>query len=393
MTPSPTPRAEAPLLISVGTRPEIIKMAPVHAELRRRGMPVAWVHTGQHREMAETLYRFFGISPEHEVALQRHNGSLAHLNAQLLEGLSALYERLRPCAVLVHGDTTSTLASAQAAFYNDVPVGHVEAGLRTFNSREPFPEEKNRELTARLARWHFAPTPGAAANLLREGVAAEAVHTVGNTAVDAALATCALLDQRLQDGAEELPVELESLRRQGRAWRLITVTAHRRENWGGGIRGAARAVARLMAAHDDLAVVWPVHGNPAVSDTVHLELDTLARELGSRLVLCPPLDYPALLWCLRRSVLALTDSGGIQEEGAALSTPVLVLRNTTERPELIDAGAGALVGTDEDAVFNAVSRLLADRPALQRMRDAVNPFGDGRSSQRVADVLQLALGV
>ena len=385
--------APSPVLISVGTRPEIIKMAPVHAELRRRGMPVAWVHTGQHREMAETLYRFFGISPEHEVALQRHNGSLAHLNAQLLEGLSALYERLRPCAVLVHGDTTSTLASAQAAFYNDVPVGHVEAGLRTFNSREPFPEEKNRELTARLARWHFAPTPGAAANLLREGVAAEAVHTVGNTAVDAALATCALLDQRLQDGAEELPVELESLRRQGRAWRLITVTAHRRENWGGGIRGAARAVARLMAAHDDLAVVWPVHGNPAVSDTVHLELDTLARELGSRLVLCPPLDYPALLWCLRRSVLALTDSGGIQEEGAALSTPVLVLRNTTERPELIDAGAGALVGTDEDAVFNAVSRLLADRPALQRMRDAVNPFGDGRSSQRVADVLQLDLGV
>ena len=393
MKPSPTPRAEAPLLISVGTRPEIIKMAPVHAELRRRGMPVAWVHTGQHREMAQTLYRFFGISPEHEVALQRHNGSLAHLNAQLLEGLSALYERLRPCAVLVHGDTTSTLASAQAAVYNDVPVGHVEAGLRTFNSREPFPEEKNRELTARLARWHFAPTPGAAANLLREGVAAEAVHTVGNTAVDAALATCALLDQRLQGGTEELPVELESLRRQGRAWRLITVTAHRRENWGGGIRGAARAVARLMAAHDDLAVVWPVHGNPAVSDTVHLELDTLARELGSRLVLCPPLDYPALLWCLRRSVLALTDSGGIQEEGAALSTPVLVLRNTTERPELIDAGAGALVGTDEDAVFNAVSRLLADRPALQRMRDAVNPFGDGRSSQRVADVLQLDLGV
>ena len=393
MKPSPTPRAEAPLLISVGTRPEIIKMAPVHAELRRRGMPVAWVHTGQHREMAETLYRFFGISPEHEVALQRHNGSLAHLNAQLLEGLSALYERLRPCAVLVHGDTTSTLASAQAAFYNDVPVGHVEAGLRTFNSREPFPEEKNRELTARLARWHFAPTPGAAANLLREGVAAEAVHTVGNTAVDAALATCALLDQRLQDGAEELPVELESLRRQGRAWRLITVTAHRRENWGGGIRGAARAVARLMAAHDDLAVVWPVHGNPAVSDTVHLELDRLARDLGSRLGLCPPLDYPALRWCLRRSVLALTDSGGIQEEGAALSTPVLVLRNTTERPELIDAGAGALVGTDEDAVFNAVSRLLADRPALQRMRDAVNPFGDGRSSQRVADVLQLDLGV
>ena len=380
------------MLISVGTRPEIIKMAPVHAELRRRGLPVAWVHTGQHREMAETLYRFFGIAPEHELALERRNGSLAHLNGQLLESLSALYEALRPRAVLVHGDTTSTLASAQAAFYNGVPVGHVEAGLRTFNPREPFPEEKNRELTARLARWHFAPTPGAAANLLREGIAAEAVHMVGNTAVDAALATCALVDQRLHDGAELLPPALQALRQHGDRWRLITVTAHRRENWDSGIRNAARAVARLLAAHSDLAVVWPVHGNPAVSDTVHRELGPLARELGPRLVLCPPLDYPALLWCLRRSVMALTDSGGIQEEGAALSTPVLVLRNTTERPELVAAGAGALLGTDETAVFEAASRLLCDGRVLARMRAAINPFGDGRTSQRVADVLQRDLG-
>ena len=380
------------MLISVGTRPEIIKMAPVHAELRRRGLPVAWVHTGQHREMAETLYRFFGIAPEHELALERRNGSLAHLNGQLLESLSTLYEALRPRAVLVHGDTTSTLASAQAAFYNGVPVGHVEAGLRTFNPREPFPEEKNRELTARLARWHFAPTPGAAANLLREGIAAEAVHMVGNTAVDAALATCALVDQRLHDGAELLPPALQALRQHGDRWRLITVTAHRRENWDSGIRNAARAVARLLAAHSDLAVVWPVHGNPAVSDTVHRELGPLARELGPRLVLCPPLDYPALLWCLRRSVMALTDSGGIQEEGAALSTPVLVLRNTTERPELVAAGAGALLGTDETAVFEAASRLLCDGRVLARMRAAINPFGDGRTSQRVADVLQRDLG-
>ena len=393
--------APSPVLISVGTRPEIIKMAPVHAELRRRGLPVSWVHTGQHREMADTLYGFFGIAPEHQIALERRNASLAHLNGLLLEGLSALYEKLQPRAVLVHGDTTSTLASAQAAFYNGVPIGHVEAGLRTHNPREPFPEEKNRELTARLARWHFAPTAGAAANLAREGIAAADVHTVGNTAVDAALAACRRLDELLVTeegglapaGQSVLPPEIDAVRRRSAPWRLLTVTAHRRENWGGGIANAARAVARLLASHADLAVVWPVHGNPAVSETVHRELGELVGPLAGRLVLCPPLDYPALLWCLRRSALALTDSGGIQEEGAALSTPVLVLRNTTERPELIAAGAGGLVGTNEDRIVAEVTRLLADDAALARMRDAVNPFGDGSTSARVADVLQRELGI
>ena len=396
---NPSTRKPGPVLISVGTRPEIIKMAPVYAALRQRGLPVAWVHTGQHREMADTLYTFFGITPEHTLALERRNGSLAHLNALLLDGLSDLYQNLQPSAVLVHGDTTSTLASAQAAFYNDVPIGHVEAGLRTHIPREPFPEEKNRELTARLARWHFAPTAGAAANLAREGIHADAVFTVGNTAVDAALAASQRLDTLLASGSAVLPPELNTLRRLlnqglgGQPMRLITVTAHRRENWGAGIVQTARAVASLLVRHPDLAVVWPVHGNPAVSDTVHAELGALARDLGGRLLLCPPLDYPALLWCLRRSTLALTDSGGIQEEGAALSTPVLVLRNTTERPELIEAGAGLLVGTDQAHVLASVSRLLADAPALDSMRRAINPFGDGSTSARVVDVLQRDLGL
>ena len=396
---NPSTRKPGPVLISVGTRPEIIKMAPVHAALRQRGLPVAWVHTGQHREMADTLYTFFGITPEHTLALERRNGSLAHLNGLLLDGLSDLYQNLQPSAVLVHGDTTSTLASAQAAFYNDVPIGHVEAGLRTHIPREPFPEEKNRELTARLARWHFAPTAGAAANLAREGIHADAVFTVGNTAVDAALAASQRLDTLLASGSAVLPPELNTLRRLlnqglgGQPMRLITVTAHRRENWGAGIVQTARAVASLLVRHPDLAVVWPVHGNPAVSDTVHAELGALARDLGGRLLLCPPLDYPALLWCLRRSTLALTDSGGIQEEGAALSTPVLVLRNTTERPELIEAGAGLLVGTDQAHVLASVSRLLADAPALDSMRRAINPFGDGSTSARVVAVLQRDLGL
>lgn len=380
-----------PVLISVGTRPEIIKMAPVYAELRRRGVPVAWVHSGQHREMAETLYTFFGIQPEYEVTLERSNASLAHLNALLLERLSEVYAHARPAAVLVHGDTTSTLASAQAAFYLDIPIGHVEAGLRTFKAREPFPEEKNRELTARLAHWHFAPTAGAAANLAREGIAGHTVHMVGNTAVDAALAGVARLDGLLHSGALVLPEPLQRLQPYLAHGRLITVTAHRRENWGAGIQDIARAVSRLLQGDPRLAVVWPVHGNPAVADTVHAELGELATRLEGRLCLCPPLDYPALLWCLQHSALALTDSGGIQEEGAALSRPVLVLRETTERPELIEAGAGLIVGTDMQRIVGAVTRLLGEGTELARMREAVNPFGDGRTSQRIADVLEAQL--
>ncbi len=383
-----------PILISVGTRPEIIKMAPVHAALQRRGLPVAWVHTGQHRDMADGLYRFFGIQPEHVLHLERRNASLAHLNSLLLEGLSDLYTQVKPAAVLVHGDTTSTLASAQAAYYLDIPIGHVEAGLRTHQSREPFPEEKNREITARLARWHFAPTAGAAENLKREGIATDAIFQVGNTAVDAALFGCARLEQQLADGQVGwLPPELEQLGPRLKRWRLITVTAHRRENWGDGIAQIARSVSRLLNDHADLAVVWPVHANPAVAETVREVLAAQQNALDGRLILCPPLDYPALLWCLKRSQLVLTDSGGIQEEGAALSTPVLVLRDTTERPELIAASAGLLVGTNEDHIVHTVRQLLADEVRLHTMRQAVNPFGDGLTSARVADVLQHDLGL
>lgn len=387
MTASPSPAANGPVLISVGTRPEIIKMAPVYAELRRRRLPVAWVHSGQHREMAESLYAFFDICPEVELELPRRNASLAHLNALLLERLAEVYERMRPGAVLVHGDTTSTLASAQAAFYLDIPIGHVEAGLRTFHPREPFPEEKNRELTARLARWHFAPTPGAAANLDREGMPGASVHVVGNTAVDAARNGVARLDALLSSGTLSLSTPLARLRDHLDRGPLITVTAHRRENWGPGIRNIARAVARLLAHDDRLAVIWPVHGNPAVGDIVRTELGPLAERLAGRLCLSPPLDYPALLWCLQRSTLALTDSGGIQEEGAALSCPVLVLREATERPELIEAGAGLIVGTDAERIVATVTRLLADGAELGRMRAAVNPFGDGHTAERIVDVL------
>ena len=382
---------DAPILISVGTRPEIIKMAPVYAELRRRGRAAAWVHSGQHGEMAQTLYAFFGIQPDHAVALERRGNSLAHLHALLLEALAAVYERVRPAAVLVHGDTTSTLASAQAAFYLDIPIGHVEAGLRTFHPREPFPEEKNRELTARLARWHFAPTARAAANLAREGIDPSAIHVVGNTAVDAARDGVARLGGLLDRGALALPEPLRRLRPWLAHGQLITVTAHRRENWGVGIRNTARAVAALLRSDPGLAVAWPVHGNPAVAQIVHEELGALAAQLAGRLCLCEPLDYPQMLWCLQHSVLVLTDSGGIQEEGAALSRPVLVLRDATERPELIEAGAGVIVGTEMQRIIDCVRGLLTDGRVLARMRQAANPFGDGQTAQRIADALDAAL--
>jgi UDP-N-acetylglucosamine 2-epimerase (non-hydrolysing) len=362
-------------LISAGTRPEIVKLAPVWAALQQRGAPVAWVHTGQHGRhdpIAEGVYRFFGITPDHTLTLPRRGDNPAELHALLLDKLTALFGTLAPLrGVIVQGDTTSTLAAAQAAFFAGVPVAHVEAGLRTHDLADPFPEEMNRVLTAQLARWHFAPTAGAVLNLQREGVAASAVHRVGNTVVDAA-----------QQGLARLPP-----RGAARPGRRLLVTAHRRENWGAGLTRIARALVRLRAAHDDLSVLWPLHGNPAVADTVQAALADAPAALHARLQLVPPLDYPGLLQCLREATLVLTDSGGLQEECAALSVPVAVLRASTERPELIDSGGGVLLGTDEDRIVAVTTALLADPAALQRMRAAANPFGDGRAAERIAAVL------
>jgi UDP-N-acetylglucosamine 2-epimerase (non-hydrolysing) len=367
--------SSAPWLIAAGTRPEIVKLAPVHAALRAAGAAVIWVHTGQHHrgdEMADGLYRFFGIAPDHTLAIERRGDTPAELQSLLLGKLTALFAGLLSSpslrGVVVQGDTTSTLAAAQAAHFNGVPVAHVEAGLRTHDLADPFPEEMNRVLTAQLARWHFAPTAGAALNLQREGIANEAIHVVGNTAVDAA-----------RHGVARLPPRAAS------AGRRLLVTAHRRENWGAGLARIARAVARLVDAdaHGDLSVLWPLHGNPAVAGAVRAALP----RIPSRLLLVPPLDYPTLLHHLREATLVLTDSGGLQEEGAALSVPVAVLRASTERPELIDSGGGVLLGTDEARIVEVTSRLLADPAALQTMREAANPFGDGRAAERIVAVL------
>jgi UDP-N-acetylglucosamine 2-epimerase len=380
------------ILLCMGTRPEIIKMAPVYDAIRRHGggLEPLVLHTGQHDQMATPLYRFFEMPPAVTLTPRRRGASLAHLSASVLEQSAEAIETVRPDAVLVQGDTTSALCCAQAAFYARVPVGHVEAGLRTY-APDPFPEEKNRELVGRLAHWHFAPTDQARRNLESERVGGS-IHLVGNTIVDAVelgLRRLGDVDLASADPLDPSLPGLAAFLARHSARRLILVTAHRRENWGEPMQRIARAVARLARERDDLAWVWPLHQNPQVQQTVRAELDDLANAKEARLLLTEPLNYPALLAVMSRTYLILTDSGGIQEEAATLRRPVIVLREETERRELIDAGGGVLAGTDGDTIHAAATRLLDDPAAYSKMRlvSGANPFGDGHSAERIAAVL------
>lgn len=386
---SSTASAEAPAraepgaaLICVGTRPEIIKMAPVRDALRAAGRRVTVLHTGQHREMAWPLFEFFDMRPDVYLTLRRERDGLAHLAAELLDVLGTAIARLQPGCVLVHGDTLSAMAAAQAAFFARVPIGHVEAGLRSGSKDDPFPEEICRQVIGRLADLHFAPTERAALNLQAEGVDPRHIVVTGNTVVDAALAA----RQRLElPGAWRHPPPLDRLLADP-SGRSVLVTAHRRENWGAGIAAIARAVVRIVRGHPDVRVIWPVHANPRVAQSVEDELRQAPAEVRQRVLLLPPIDYPSLIGCLSRSWLVLTDSGGIQEEAASLGRPVLVLRETTERPEILDAGLGRLVGAQEERIVAAFDAVSADADAYRRMcaSPARNPFGDGRAAGRIA---------
>jgi UDP-N-acetylglucosamine 2-epimerase len=377
------------ILLCMGTRPEIIKMAPVYHELAARNLRPMVLHTGQHEELAHPVYAFFGITPTLSLNLTRERQSLAHLSALVVDKVGLALESSRPNAVLVHGDTSSALMAALAAFYEQISVGHVEAGLRSHNQYDPFPEEQNRVMLARLARWHFAPTAQAVRNLALESIPQQAVHMVGNTAVDAVALGTRILEQeghdigQLSDGAlRGLPDALTA------APRLILVTAHRRENLGEPIGNIARAVALLLLENTDMTVVWPLHSNPAVQNNVNGVLHDLPASSRRRLFLTNPQSYGALLWVLRHAWLVLTDSGGIQEEAASLHVPILILRQTTERPEVIEGGNGILIGTDTDRIISEVGSLLADRSLVEAMIAAVNPFGDGFAAGRIAAVLE-----
>ena len=369
--------AEIPLkrlLVIFGTRPEAIKMAPVIAALRRDFLVEVCI-SAQHRHMLDGVLRTFDISANYDLDLMRPRQSLTQITTGVLEGLEPVLDSARPNLVIVHGDTTTTFASALAAFYRNVPVAHVEAGLRTYDNARPYPEELNRQIVGRIARWHFAPTERAAGCLRAERVPAERVFVTGNTVVDA------LLSVRQRARSARYPDELHpTLERVER--RCVLVTAHRRESHGAAMRGICLALLDIVDAVRDVDIVYPVHPNPLVRAAARRHLPA-----HPRIHLIPPLDYLPFVRLLDRCALALSDSGGMQEEAPALDKPLLVMRELTERPEAVDAGVVRLVGTRRERIAQEAVRMLTDRAAWRAMSRAESPYGDGQAAARIRDAL------
>jgi len=367
------------VLTVFGTRPEAIKMAPlVHQLDATSSVEQRVCVTAQHRHLLDQVLRFFSIVPHYDLDLMRPGQQLSALCAGVLSGMERVIEDWRPDQVLVHGDTTTSFTAALAAFHRRLPVGHVEAGLRTGDRNAPWPEEINRRLTGRLARWHYAPTAQARDNLLHEDVPPCDIVVTGNTGIDALQQVVARLRA---DGALERQVAAAFHFIDG-GRRLILITGHRRENFGPGFERMCRALARI-AAREDVQLVYPVHLNPQVQEPV-------ARILGAhpRIHLVPPADYLPFVWLMDRSTLVITDSGGVQEEAPFLGKPVLVMRDTTERPEAVAAGGVQLVGTDEEGIVHAATALLDEPERYARMSRCISPYGDGQASRRiVADLL------
>ena len=367
------------VLVVLGTRPEAIKMAPLILKMRVvQGLDVKVCVTAQHRQMLDQVLNLFGIVPDWDLDLMQPGQDLTDIMTRALAGLRGIFAESRPDAVLVHGDTSTTLAASLAAYYQQIPVGHVEAGLRTNNLYSPWPEEANRKLTSVLTRWHFAPTPKARDNLLQEDVDPATIFVTGNTVIDALLLVCEKLasDASLRRGIEQ---HFEYLRP---SHKVLLVTGHRRESFGAGFERICRALARLARDFPQLEIVYPVHLNPNVQEPVKRLLGGIAN-----VHLIDPLDYLPFVYLMQQSDVILTDSGGIQEEAPSLGKPVLVMRETTERPEGVAAGTAKLVGNDEEVIVTEASRLLDDSRAYEAMARAHNPFGDGKSSDRIASIV------
>ncbi len=371
-----------PVLLVYGTRPEAIKVAPVVKELERhsRLRPVVAV-TGQHREMLDQVNQVFDITPDFDLNILSHGQTLYGITTKALIGLESVIGQVAPAALLVQGDTTTAFAAALAAFYQQVPVVHLEAGLRTSNRYNPFPEEMNRRLASQLTDVHLAPTALARDNLLLENVPRERITVTGNTVIDA-LQVVTSAPRPVHD-----PQFAQFLQRAADR-PVLLVTSHRRESWGAPIGHTARAVAELARRYPDLMILLPAHRNPIVRDAILPPLEGL-----DNVVVTEPLDYPDFCQALQRSTVVLTDSGGVQEEAPSLGKPVLVLRETTERPEAVSAGSAKLVGTDEYRIVDKVSRLLTNRAAYDAMAQARNPYGDGAAARRGVDAIAAFLGV
>ena len=367
------------ILSVFGTRPEAIKMAPVVKALAEDPSFDAKVCvTAQHRQMLDQVLELFAIQPDFDLDLMKADQTLGDITGNVLHGMEGIFAQWQPDMVLVHGDTTTTLAAALSSYYAKVPVGHVEAGLRTGDKYSPWPEEMNRHLAGALADVHFSPTEKARENLLHEGIAPESIHVTGNTVIDALLT----VEERIRSDADlrgRLERHFPFLDPQKY---LVLVTGHRRENFGSGFENICQAIATL-ARRDDVQVVYPVHLNPHVQEPVRRILSDL-----SNVFLLKPQDYLSFVYLMHRCTLVLTDSGGIQEEAPSLGKPVLVMRDTTERPEALEAGTALLVGTDRARIFREVSRLLDAPEAYRTMAEAHNPYGDGTAARRIATFLK-----
>lgn len=358
------------VLCVVGTRPEAIKMAPVILALKNEPWAdVRVLATAQHRHMLDQVNQFFGIEPDIDLDIMRPNQALTTLTARLLLELDDVLRTEKPDAVLVQGDTTTVMTVALACFYHHIPVGHVEAGLRTWDMQNPFPEEANRVIAGKLASWHFAPTEGSRENLLKDGVFGSKIVVTGNTVIDALLMTAARdLD---------LGVDLDPNKR------LVLVTSHRRENFGEPFRNICCALRTLAEKNMDVQFLYPVHPNPNVKDVAHEFLSGLTN-----FILCEPLDYAPFIAAMKRAYIILTDSGGVQEEAPALGKPVLVLRDETERPEAVDLGVVKLVGPNYERIVYETQKLLDDEVAYRAMARGVSPYGDGKAAERIVEILR-----
>ncbi len=359
------------IMLVFGTRPEAIKMCPLVNVLKARAnaFDVVVVVTGQHREMLDQVLSVFDVVPDYDLAIMKQNQTLFDVTSSVLVKIKDVLEKETPDVVLVHGDTTTSFAAALASFYLQIPIGHVEAGLRTHNIFSPWPEEFNRQAVDIVSKYYFAPTLQSKQNLLDEGKPEDAIWVTGNTGIDA-------LNTTVQKGYDHLELEW------AKGSRLILITAHRRENLGEPMHRMFRAIRRVMERHPDTKAIYPIHMNPKVREAAHAELDGF-----DRLHIIDPLQVLDFHNFLAASYLVLTDSGGIQEEAPGLGKPVLVMRDTTERPEGVEAGTLKLVGTDERIIYREFDRLLSDKNEYLAMSQASNPYGDGRASERIADIL------
>ncbi len=359
-------------MVAFGTRPEAIKVAPAILELEKRtGVSVIKVATSQHHEMLQQVLKLFLIKPDFDLKIMQQNQTLVHIVEKVMVGFKAVLQQARPDIVLVQGDTTSAFAVALTAFYEGIPVGHIEAGLRTWNIHSPFPEEANRRLISTIAQYHFAPTEGNRQNLLRKNITPESILVTGNTVIDALYYL--LTKYTSHSFADQFCVNSE---------RLILVTAHRRENFGEPIKNICHALIEIIDQHPDIEIVYPVHLNANVQKPVRALLSG-----NQRIHLLDPVDYLDLCSLLNKAYLVLTDSGGIQEEAPALGKPVIVLRNETERPEAVETGTVVVVGTTTKKIFDKAHELLTNEQAYQKMARAINPYGDGKAANRIADFL------